>query len=706
MARLALEKGVIATHGVHLAVLWGFAVVQPLLADLGRHAEFFVARGNTSSDILLLAFGLALLPPLALLAVELLAGLVSPRLARWVHIGFVAVLFGAFAIGVFKRVIPATAPVLVATVAAAAAGAWAYLRHDVARSFLTMLAPAPAVFVAAFLLFSPAKELVFPSEAAAERSGLRSDTPVVVAIFDELPTISLMNSRRRIDAASFPGFGRLARTSTWYRNATTVGDGTHLAVPSIFSGRRPISKLPTARRYPESVFTMLGDRYDLHVLEPITRVCPDRLCDPQARVEPPTRRVRALISDLAIVEAHLLLPRGLAAGLPPIDRGFEDFGGQEDGVRAPRRRPPPTRMQGPDFGIAGDDLFAQRLRDGERFVRSVRAARARPPAYVAHFVVPHVPWRLLPSGRQYPVPGPSLPGSTDRVWSRDQFLVGQATQRHLLQVGYADRLLDRFIARLKRARVWDRALVIVAADHGIGLRPGGSRREINRRDFAGIAGVPLFVKRPNQRRPSIDDGAASTMDILPTIAEVLQSPDRPRFDGVPLVRRGRPRAVARRPPPVRSGRRDNPLSVGLAQFVRARDGELSRQRRLFPRSLRSVFSLGPTRELLGRPVAKLPVLLGARTVKVNEPAAFAHVDARSGVLPVYVTGYFDAAGDAGIPLAIAVNGRIRATARSYWVGEMARFSALISPGSLRRGRNLVEVFAVTPAGLERLGGAP
>ncbi len=50
--------------GLHLGVLWAFAVVQPLLDLLGDNPDFFVARGNTRGDIVLLAVGLTLVPPL------------------------------------------------------------------------------------------------------------------------------------------------------------------------------------------------------------------------------------------------------------------------------------------------------------------------------------------------------------------------------------------------------------------------------------------------------------------------------------------------------------------------------------------------------------------------------------------------------------------------------------------------------------------
>ena len=86
----------------------------------------------------------------------------------------------------------------------------------------------------------------------------------------------------------------------------------------------------------------------------------------------------------------------------------------------------------------------------ERFVGDVRRPGPRPPLYVAHFEVPHVPWRILPSGRQYPVHGTTLPGpARPDVERRTAFVVGQATQRHMLQVGYADRLLRRLIRRLR-----------------------------------------------------------------------------------------------------------------------------------------------------------------------------------------------------------------------------------------------------------------
>jgi hypothetical protein len=673
----------------HLTVLWAFAVVQPLFVKLAANAEFFVARGNTGRDIVVFAFALTLGPPLMLTAITLLAGLFWAPLASGLYGFFLAVLGAATAVGVLKKVIPDESALLLPAAAAAGAGVVvAYRRAASARRFLTVLAPAPAVFLAIFLLLSPVSELVLRHEAAVAGATVPSDTPVVLIVFDELPTISLMDAREQIDAASYPNFGRLAATSTWYRNATTVADGTYVAVPAILAGQSPAARLPTSRQYPRSVFTLLGGSYDVHALEPITHVCPSQICA-RPPVEPTATRLRSLATDLSIVEGHLLLPADLAGGLPPIDRDYEDFGAEERGVRAPRAAGAAVRAPRGEPPIAGTDVFAARLRDAERFVLSVRPQGSRPPLYVGHFEVPHVPWRLLPSGHQYPVEGPSLPGLTDQTWTRNRYLVDQGIERHMLQVGFADRLLGRLLRRLQDVGLWDRALVVITADHGVGLRPGGSRRPVTTADFPGIAGVPLFVKLPQQRSASVDDGPARTVDILPTITSVVGAPGYVG-DGVPLTTT-RPTAA----PSVRSGRRARLVSIGdLDAFVRARDAELARQRRIFPRGLASVFDTGPGRALLGRSLDALHVRSSTAHVSIDGAAAFATVAPQSGVLPAYVTGRLIRARRSAQPLAVAVNGRIRAVGRSYASGEDQRFSMLIPPSTLRPGRNTIDVVAV------------
>ncbi len=329
---------------LHLAALWSFAFVQPLFDLLSHNAAFFIARGNTAGDILRFAFVLVLVPPAILVAAEALAAPVSRR-ARWgLHLAFVAILTGAFGLELVKRALPWSSAVLLpAAAAAGAAFALLYARAPGVRSFVTVLAPAPLIFLGLFLVLSPIAQLLRPEPTVHAATGSPGRTPVVLVVFDELPTISLMGTGRRIDAERYPGFARLARASTWYRNATTVSDSTTVAVPAILTGLRPGAerRLPTSRSYPRSVFTLLGNRWRQHVVEPVTDVCPPGICAQSTRA-PTGERMEALASDLSVVSGHLLLPDDLADTLPPIDRGWADFGAVRAG-RGPRawREPRP-----------------------------------------------------------------------------------------------------------------------------------------------------------------------------------------------------------------------------------------------------------------------------------------------------------------------------------------------------------------------------
>ena len=59
---------------LNLAVLWTFAVAQPLFDLLKDNPEFFAARGSSGFDIVSFSVLLVVLPPAILLGVEVLLG--------------------------------------------------------------------------------------------------------------------------------------------------------------------------------------------------------------------------------------------------------------------------------------------------------------------------------------------------------------------------------------------------------------------------------------------------------------------------------------------------------------------------------------------------------------------------------------------------------------------------------------------------------
>ena len=149
--------GALALGWVHLAVLWAFTFAKPVLDVVADSPDFFVVRGNTAGDIVLLAFGMTLVPPTLMLVVELPFACAEPA-RRLVHVTLVGCLLAALALQVLEDITGGPALVLlVGAATAGVAGAVLYGRSSVATSVLTVLAPAPLVFVALFLLFSPVR---------------------------------------------------------------------------------------------------------------------------------------------------------------------------------------------------------------------------------------------------------------------------------------------------------------------------------------------------------------------------------------------------------------------------------------------------------------------------------------------------------------------------------------------------------------------
>ena len=194
--------------GLHLGVLWAFAVVQPLLDLLGDNPDFFVARGNTRADIVLLAVGLTLVPPLVMLAIEAIAALIKRELRDGLRLAFVGALIAAIALQALGELAEGPAALLIAlAVALGVGGAVLYARSEWLPSLLTVLSPAPVLFVCLFLFFSDTKELVLPEdEVEASQIAVPGRTPVVVMLLDEFQGTMLMNAKGEIDRTLFPNF--------------------------------------------------------------------------------------------------------------------------------------------------------------------------------------------------------------------------------------------------------------------------------------------------------------------------------------------------------------------------------------------------------------------------------------------------------------------------------------------------------------------
>ena len=677
---------------LHLAVLTSFALAQPLFDILGKNPEFFAVRGSTSTQIVLLALVVTLALPLVLVGVELLLGLFSRPASDVLHVVFIGALAGVIVLHFLAKRDALTGVVaLVAAALVGAAAAVLYWRARPARMFLTVLAPVPLLFLALFLGNSQVSKLVFGEDAHAQTAPVQSTTPVVFLLFDEFPEVSLMDRSGKIDATRWPNFAALARESTWYRNATTVHDHTQGAVPAILSGKLPEKDaLPIFADHPQNLFTYLGGSYDLKVVE-VLRLCPPSLCHGVKSSE----ENGSLANDVGVVYLHLVLPEPYASRLPSITGTWGNFGGDEKSDEEEASPPSPStkpRATVPPCGRRVCEFASLITRD------------TRPTLYFLHASLPHIGWMYLPSGKSYATDTQYIPGEHG-TWEADPWLTTQAKQRYLLQVGDTDAALGYLVRKLRAAGIYDRALVVVTADHGESFVPGTPRRNVKPANLADVAFVPLFIKLPGQEDGRIDDVYERSVDILPTIADVLDSPLPWKSDGRSLISTTPPsnptvHVVASHGPAVQAP---------LAELEARRAQELREQIATFGTGpIGRVYDIGPNRELLGKAVRSLAVRPNASSnVELDGRELLQVVDLAGDRLPSYVTGRVSGSYAPRQPLAVAVNGKIGAVTRTYLDKGTTKFAALVPETAFRQGANDVKVYAVLATGsglvLEQLG---
>ena len=172
-------------------------------------------------------------------------------------------------------------------------------------------------------------KIVLPEDASAKSAEGVARVPVVMIVFDEFPSTSLLDADGKIDAKRYPAFARLAKDATFFKNAHSVYDSTSRAVPAIMDGDLPVKerRLPTASEHPNSIFTLLGESHTMNVSEEATSVCPRDLCEDARLDEPFIERLGSMTEDLGLVYAHVVAPPGIEGDLPTVSESWGDFGG-------------------------------------------------------------------------------------------------------------------------------------------------------------------------------------------------------------------------------------------------------------------------------------------------------------------------------------------------------------------------------------------
>jgi choline-sulfatase len=101
-------------------------------------------------------------------------------------------------------------------------------------------------------------------------------------------------------------------------------------------------------------------------------------------------------------------------------------------------------------------------------------------------------------------------------------------------IAYADAALGSFLSYLRQEGLYDKSIIIVVADHGEGLgEHGESMHGVFLYDST--IHVPLIVKLPHgEERGRVVDAQVGTVDILPTVLDLLAIPAPSGLDGESL----------------------------------------------------------------------------------------------------------------------------------------------------------------------------
>lgn len=688
---------------LHLSALNAFAVVQPILNSLINNVAF-LRYYDYSPVAVVLAIGLLTLGiPASVIVMRIaLHQLGYPKFADWIRTVLLVVLFllamlytARWTSATHWRIRYSLPEDLLFLPAIGIAGwlTWLYFRAELFRQLLSTSAVGVLLFPAVFFLNPAIKDQVLriPVRAYIQPVTAQSPAPVIFVVFDGLSGMALLDENREVDRARYPSFARLSDRCSYYRNASTVHTRTDHALPAILSGSLPTGmQRPVESEYPLNLFRLLDNsgQFQQTIFEPYTQIAPEHFQRMKSRAGIIRQTVDLLDTVLRVYERMCLpqlmeplaldVPREWFRMLPPAPADPEILDGK-------------IVYHWDD----GQDLQV------DHFVRCLRPV-AQPALRFLHLSLPHDPWTRLDSGKQYRsslIGLDAIPGDIEGIWDDDEWLVNQGWQRYLLQVRYADVCLGRILDRLEETGLFDESMIVVTADHGFAFRARCSRRDPQGATLSDLIPVPLFIKYPHQAESVISDRNVETIDIMPTIADVLGLPQDSNWDGTSLLSE-----VSERP---RKTVVANPAIILEAAFP-GRFEYVDRLHQVFGKGVEGAFiDLQILPELCGQ--ESLPLLSSAPsklTLTLRE-GYLPREAAEQNLVPCYYCGHVNGRTQAGKPaiLAVAVNGRIRATTRvSTAPGSVGEWSILIPPDAFTGATDRVQFFEVeqSAAGMQLL----
>ncbi len=665
--------------------LHSFAVVQPILEQLSRNLRYLQQQNFAAASVVLgIAIHLAALPVILWTVIALVRKkgfvrtsvilfdcllfcyslLLALLTTRWISSASDFLTSGIP--DILTAIIVLPVPIVVV---------WAHRRSMLFRQLVTCTVAGVVLFPVNFLVTPVIREVVFGAARVKAGEGVvaSNPAPVVMMIFDGLSGGSLLNERDEIDQDRFPSFARLGSSATMYRNTTTVHPRTVHAVPAMLSSECPEGDVaPVEANYPKNLLRMIydTDQYEMTVFEPVTELAPVAL-QQFKRYRSIPEETWDLVSTTTLVFLQISLPREMPQIAERVPRAW--FG------LLPFNRDMKPLLKGKIRYPWDRDRTAQ----VKHFVSTIQRGR-KPTFHFLHIALPHYPWSLLPDGRTYAteanIASKSV-GLQQETVSSDPWFAEQLWQRNLLQTQLADHALGEILDRLQAEQLFDDALIVVTADHGMSFLPGEGLREVSGSVLADIVSVPLLIKTPGQKDPAISDRNVETIDIAPSMADVLGLPIPDEWQGIPVT-----------------SSETRPRKTLFGSFRTVIEPDFP-QRRDFTRRMIDVFGTGANGDRLGK-LNALPDLVGQAVDVSDLPASEYRVElvelgkvADPDFVPCQIEGTLMRGPDEaqyGVPvfIAVVIDGRVKATTRtSRDPGDGADFAVMLNWADVHIGQS-------------------
>jgi len=675
--------------------LWSIVITQPLLNILGDAASFFVAHDANRFDILLFTFFVALGLPTLLILIEFLVGKTSYKARKVFHFLLVALLAMGFALILINKTRLAN-PLVVVGLSALIGAIIAILiyKAESARSITALASAGALLFPVIFLLFTPVSLFIFGKETAGfTATKTDAKTPVVLVVFDEFSPLGLLDANNQIDPVRFPHFAAFAENATWFPKAASVHIQSFKAVPAITTGKFPPDEdvLPSQTAHPNNLFTLLGESYNFNVTENFTALCPKPYCGSENETD--GLKPSIFLSDITVIIKHLFYPKVWAEQyLPNLDAGWNNFDKKSatknlHTINNTKNSPQTNAVEKTANELAEykkkNIVKLDLIESFREFIHGVEPGTST--LDFIHIVLPHTPWQYLPDGRVYddhPI-GPTWKNQSD---------ADEAYHRYLMQLGMTDSLIGELMSKLKKVDKYDDALVILTADHGVGFKSKIYKRGVQMNNA--VLHIPLLIKLPNQQQSQINDKFVLNIDILPTIADILDI-------RIPWETNGK------------SIFDDNfPSRDGVELFLKVKKYKYTKEKivdynavpnrieKFGERTPLNDLSInGPYSDLIGKNLSDLeeniqnwkkPPFIGASLNK------FKDINLSSDYIPVMFWG------DITLPnhsknshsIAIALNGKISAVTPTIGNDLIREFSSFLLPADFVNGDNHVEAFLI------------